>query len=134
MAYKRQEEFALQRACVGYVKSATDLMILEINNNNTSAKAGAAAKRMGLHTGASDTVLILPRGIVAWIEFKRPERMIRNLKTGNLNKRAGGKQSVNQKDFEAQCIRLGHWYYLIDDYNNFVQLVNKLVDSALQQA
>ena len=65
------------------------------------------AKAIGLTSGVSDTIVILPNGKILFIEFKDEK----------------GKQSEKQKDFESIVTSLGYEYHLIRDLETFKTLI-----------
>ena len=74
----------------------------------TNKIAMMQAKAMGLVSGVSDTILILPNGTLLFCEFKD----------------AFGKQSDKQKEFEAIVSNLGFEYKLIrnlEDFKTWIQ-------------
>lgn len=63
---------------------------------------------MGLLSGVSDLCVMLPDGKTLWVEVKTPK----------------GRQSEEQKAFEAAALRLGHDYRVwrsLDDAVAFVE-------------
>ena len=91
-------EHALQVQVLDYIereRASPDIYAFAIPNAGMrSLRTGARMKREGLRAGISDICVILPLGRVAWLEMK-------SLK---------GRQSIEQKGFEARCKRLGHAY------------------------
>jgi hypothetical protein len=65
------------------------------------------AKAIGLTSGVSDTIVILPNGKILFIEFKDEK----------------GIQSQRQKHFEKLITDLGHNYYLVRNVNQFQQTI-----------
>lgn len=61
------------------------------------------AKAMGLVSGVSDTIVLLPNGKTLYCEFKDEK----------------GKQSDKQKEFEQIIKNLGHTYILIRSFEEF---------------
>lgn len=86
-------------------------MLFHVQNKAKNAIEGAKFKTLGVVTGVSDFVLILPEGKVAWIEMKD-------------NK---GKQSSEQVAFEAKLLIRGHNYYIVRSFEEFKSLVIKLL-------
>ena len=69
------------------------------------------AKAMGLVSGVSDTIIILPNGKILFCEFKDEK----------------GKQSEKQIEFENIVTNLGFDYYIIRSLDNFKEMLNKHV-------
>lgn len=69
----------------------------------TNKIAMMQAKAMGLVSGVSDTIIILPNGNIIFCEFKD----------------ATGKQTDKQKEFEQIIKNLGHTYILIRSFEEF---------------
>lgn len=67
------------------------------------------AKAIGLTSGVSDTIAILPNGKILFIEFKDDK----------------GRQSEKQKDFESIIINLNYEYHLIRDFETFKSLIHE---------
>lgn len=65
------------------------------------------AKAIGLTSGVSDTIVILPNSKILFIEFKDEK----------------GRQSDKQKEFETTVKKLGHEYFLIRDFETFKALI-----------
>ena len=66
-------------------------------------------KDMGYVKGQSDLILIL-RNKTVYVEVKTPK----------------GKQSKEQKDFQSYVERLGHQYFIWDDYRNAEDFLNMI--------
>lgn len=74
----------------------------------TNKIAMMQAKAMGLVSGVSDTIIILPNGNIIFCEFKD----------------ATGKQSDKQKEFESIVTNLGFEYKIIrnlEDFKTWIQ-------------
>jgi hypothetical protein len=67
------------------------------NAARRSPRLAAKLKAEGLRSGVADLCIMLPGGRVGWLELKT----------------LTGKQSLEQKGFEARCIRLGHPYEVV---------------------
>jgi preprotein translocase subunit SecF len=69
----------------------------------------STAKAIGLTSGVSDTIVMLPNGKLLFVEFKDEK----------------GRQSEKQKEFETIVTNLGHEYFLIRDFETFKKLINE---------
>lgn len=69
----------------------------------TNKIAMMQAKAIGLVSGVSDTIILLPNGKILFCEFKDEK----------------GRQSDKQKEFEKIIIDLNHTYILIRNLNDF---------------
>ncbi|MGY2987670.1 VRR-NUC domain-containing protein [Bradyrhizobium sp. USDA 4508] len=79
-------------------KTHPDIYAFAIPNaGRRGFKTAAKMKAEGLRAGVADVCIMLPESRAAWLEMK---------------KRKGGRQSDEQKGFEARCKRLGHPYAL----------------------
>lgn len=61
------------------------------------------------NTGVQDRILLLPRGFIAFIEFKAPD----------------GKLDAKQEYWFNRMYELGQWRYVIDDYETFRTVVDQ---------
>ena len=86
-------------------------------------------KKMGYRAGQPDLVVMLPNGKCVFVELKKPASKKMNVKTGNWNKVAGGKQSPDQKLFQETAETLGFEYLLIDTFDLFKEKVQLAVDN-----
>lgn len=60
------------------------------------------------------------------IEFKKPEKKVLNKITGNLNKKAGGVKSKEQKELFEQLNKFSaHHYYFCDNIPDFIKICKK---------
>lgn len=64
-------------------------------------------KAMGLTSGVSDTIVILPSGKLIFVEFKNSK----------------GVQSANQKEFQKRVESLGYTYLIIRSLEEFKEVV-----------
>ena len=87
-------------------------MLHHNNNNSHNLVAGNKMKAMGVVAGVSDFELILPRGIVAFIEMKTV--------TGQL--------AEEQKRFCAMVTLRGHLYFVVRTFEDFVKLIKTLLN------
>lgn len=124
-------EESIQAVCVAWFRShyGDDYELVMINNEGKRTQAQRARlSRMGLCKGASDIFLVL-NGKVVFVEFKTPPTQTYNPKTKRMNKKAGGKQSPEQKAFQNKVEKNNHTYLLIDDFHEFVKVVKNLLTS-----
>ena len=78
-----------------FQKAHPDIFAFAIPNAaRRSPRLAASMKAEGLMAGVADLCVMLPCNRVAWLELKKFK----------------GRQSVEQKAFEARCKRLGHPY------------------------
>ena len=77
----------------------------ELAGSNSIAMMQAIA--IGLTSGVSDTIVILPKSKILFIEFKDEK----------------GRQSDKQKVFETRILNLGYEYHLIRDVETFKALI-----------
>jgi hypothetical protein len=94
------DEHLIQAAILNYLyyNAAPNVFAVAIPNaGKRSGRMGARMKEEGLTPGAADLCVLLPGGKCAWMETKT----------------AKGRQSDNQKGFEARCQRLGHRYTIV---------------------
>ncbi len=70
------------------------------NGESRSPRTGARLKQMGVRAGVADLCIILPSGLVHFLELKAPK----------------GKQSKPQKDFQAQCEGCGVPYAVASSF------------------
>ena len=90
-------------------------MVFSIPNEGTQAQS---LIRTGLYPGCADIQIIHTRSIyrdaydlnVLFIEFKKP----------------GGKQSDNQKKFQAHCRDIRIPYHVIETFEEFKELIENL--------
>lgn len=75
--------------------------------NSETGKSGNKARTMGVKKGISDWQWMRENGKSCWIELKTDE----------------GTQSVEQRQFEALCRRIGHEYYICRDYYQFWDII-----------
>ena len=103
------EEQRIQTAIVQYLRLNRYMAFSVPNGINIPTKGSREIyRRMGLLSGVSDLCVMLPDGKTLWVEVKTPK----------------GRQSEEQKAFEAAALRLGHKYVVwrsIDDAIRFVE-------------
>ena len=104
-------EIQLQsRAFLNLWNSKPDLRgrVFAINNNSQNAIKGAMNKAMGVIAGVADMCFMIQSGVV-WIEWKTET----------------GKQSPDQKKFEALVKSLGHDYHIVRNETEFLKIINQ---------
>jgi hypothetical protein len=93
------------------VKARPDVFWFAIPNAGLrSLRMGARMRQEGMRAGVADLCLMLPFGRCAWLEMK-------------ANK---GRQSTEQKGFEARCQRLGHPYAVAKSFDEAVEFLSKV--------
>jgi len=83
------------------------------NAGRRSLRYGSKMKSEGMQSGVADLCIMLERGRCAWLELKTEK----------------GRQTDEQRGFEAKCLRLGHPYCLartIDEALGFLQSMGAL--------
>jgi hypothetical protein len=83
-------------------------LLFHVDNNSYNSVIGARKKALGVVSGVSDLILVLPRRVV-FIELKVP----------------GGKQSDAQVEFERNVGNRGHEYYLVYSLIEFKQIITE---------
>lgn len=105
------EEHDLQKQIVHYFDATRPnekQRLIHINNKAKNSIEGAKFKSMGVRKGVADMMYLTKSGGVIWIELKK----------------ADGRQSKEQKEFQALCQTLGHTYVIVRDLPSFVQIIN----------
>ena len=103
-------EIQLQsRAFINLWNNRPDLRgrVFAINNNSQNAIKGAMNRAMGVIAGVADMCYLVEGGVV-WIEWKTET----------------GKQSPDQKHFEALVKSLGHQYHIVRNEIEFLTIIN----------
>jgi hypothetical protein len=93
-------EHQLQSALCNYLDLSLkrDLDYFAIPNGGLrNIRVAASLKAEGVKRGVPDICIMLPYGRVGWMELKTTK----------------GRQSLEQKGFEARCARIGHPYALV---------------------
>ena len=113
--YKRNavSEHQLQVAVRDYLalNAKPDVFCFAVPNAaRRSLRLGAAMKREGLMPGVADLCILLAQGRVAWLEMKTHK----------------GRQSIEQKGFEARCRRLGHPYAVAKSFEEAAAFLLKV--------
>lgn len=88
-------------------------MLHHNNNNSVNYIVGNRMKSMGVVKGVTDFELILPGGIVAWIEMKTPI----------------GRLSEDQIKFRDKIIKRGHFHFVIRTTEEFKNLIKTLYEN-----
>lgn len=104
-------EKRIQNDSLRWLATQRDLRVIRLNTGVGFYGSGAnrRAVRYGV-PGMTDTIVLLPHGRVAWLEFKSPT----------------GRQSPQQKSFQAMVELLDHIYILarsVDDVRNGIRRV-----------
>lgn len=76
-------------------------------------------KSEGMTSGVADMQILLPGGRSIFIETKAPEEV------WNGKKRYSGKQSDEQKKFEAKVTALGHRYIVLDSIVGIEEIITE---------
>ena len=103
-------EHKLQVMVVEYIKVAGKPHVRAIaitNEGRRSYNVGMRMKRQGLIAGAADLLIALPGGRCAWLEMK-------TLK---------GRQSAEQKEFQAWCLAIGHPYAVARSFDDATKIL-----------
>jgi hypothetical protein len=77
------------------------------NAGRRSLRMGSLMKSEGLKAGVADLCFMLPGGKAAWLELKKP----------------GNYQTIEQKGFQARCIRLDHPYEVAKTFDQAVSIL-----------
>jgi hypothetical protein len=86
----------------------------------------SSLKKAGFHSGASDLV-VTSKGKVYFVEIKTPTEYKTSEKTGKrIISKAGGKQSTEQKKFQAEIEAEGLPYVLIDSWEKFENFLKEV--------
>lgn len=118
------KEDVVQQHCVQWhnLQGKGTMLFSVANERKSNPQHMQKLKRMGLVSGVSDLILLLPSGKAVFIELKRPDKDLFG------NKQVKGKQSQSQKDFESAVVELGFRYELIYSLDEFVELYKDLVN------
>jgi hypothetical protein len=84
--------------------------LFAINNNSVSRIKGAMNRSMGVIPGVADMCLLIQGGVV-WIEWKTED----------------GRQSPDQRMFEALVSKLGHRYFIVRSDLEFREIIDMFV-------
>ena len=113
----KQTEHNLQSACIKwfrlqYPKLALNLFAIP-NGAKRSNFAGRWYKKEGLTKGVADCYLAVPSTDLhgAFIEFKAPK----------------GTQTEAQRDFEKAMLLHDYAYWLVNDFDDFVNKINNYI-------
>jgi hypothetical protein len=104
-------EHQLQKQVMAYIereRATPDIYAFAIPNAGLrSLRMGARMKAEGLRAGMADIGVMLPLGRIVWLEMKSHK----------------GRQSIEQKGFEARCERLGHPYAVAKNFDEAVMFL-----------
>lgn len=109
----RLSESKIQSSCVRWLwnnKPETRGLFFEINNNPLNAVDGANRNAMGMVKGVADTCFLWA-GKPWFIEFKDEE----------------GRQTKDQKTWEAKVSQVGINYFIIRDLCSFQELIHNII-------
>lgn len=100
-----------------------DLVVFSVPNGLAlSPRARKCAVDSGMLSGVSDLCIMFPEGYTLWMELKTLDKT--------------SKQSPTQKQFERDCIRLGHYYVVVrttDEAIGSVEMMLKAIQEQLEQ-
>jgi len=103
-------EHNLQSMVVEYIKIAGKPHVRGVaitNEGRRSYNMGARMKRQGLVAGAADLLIALPGGRCGWLEMKSHK----------------GRQSAEQKEFQAWCLEIGHPYAVARSFDEATKIL-----------
>lgn len=105
------KEDGVQKAIVNYLRMRGFMFTSPAGGLIHSWKTQRVANALGYTTGCADLIVFIPNGCLH-IEVKRPKILAVSNKTGKMVQRdAGGKQSVSQKEFQGKIEKIpGHKY------------------------
>ena len=83
-----------------------DKCLFHCNNKAKNKIEGNRMKAMGVKTGVSDLILVVPSQVI-FIELKTDT----------------GRQSPDQKEFQRQVTELGHTYVVVRSLDDFKRLI-----------
>ena len=114
----RHIESKLQQACVQWFRAQypkyARLLIAVPNGGYRNAREAGRMKSEGVVSGVADMLLLVSKtrcGSIA-IEFKAPK----------------GKQTLLQAEWASDYVNAGNWYFIIRDFDAFVDLINGYMD------
>jgi hypothetical protein len=87
--------------------------LFAINQNSHNQIKGAINRSLGVLPGVSDMAYLIP-GSVVWIEWKTPS----------------GKQSTDQRKFQALVTSLGMQYHIVTSEEEFLKVIAPYADQA----
>lgn len=105
-------EHHLQTQVLGHLTVAgrRDIYFFAVPNAaRRSMRHAARMKAEGLKAGIADVCIMFPEGIASWLELKTVK----------------GRQSVQQKGFQAICSRLGHRYALCKTFDEAILVLRE---------
>lgn len=103
---KQGEEYSLQQGCVKWFRLQYPHYLCFSCPNEATYRNRGYFSGLGLLTGVSDLIVVLPNHIL-FIEMKS--------KTG--------RQSIDQKQFQKKVESLGFEYYIVRSFDKFYNLI-----------
>ena len=106
-------EHRLQTMVIDLLSKAARKDVFAFAIPNAARRSFSLGRRMkaeGLVSGVADLCVMLPSGRVGWLEMKA----------------AKGRQSIEQKGFEARCQRLGHHYAIAKSFEEATAFLGKI--------
>ena len=107
---RREEEHNIQVACVNWFRYQFPKHVIfgVPNGGQRNAIVAAKLKAEGALSGVADLIILAPNKVL-FIEMKTKK----------------GKQQQSQIDFQANCERLGHQYFVCKCFEEFRSVVTK---------
>jgi len=121
------KEDGVQKQIVNYLRFKGFLFTSPAGGLIHSWKTQRVANSLGYMTGCADLIVFIPNGCLH-IEVKRPKILAVSNKTGKMVQRdAGGKQSLSQKEFQAKIEKIpGHHYLIATNVYDVDNYINKM--------
>lgn len=116
----RHIETELQKSCIKWFRlqyPQQAVLLFANNQNGKSMLEQIRLNAMGVNSGTSDLLYLSPKGLYC-IEIKRG--------ADKLLKVRAGTQTDKQKEFEQAVVKAGYNYELINSFDNFVELIDRL--------
>lgn len=101
------KECDIQKMCVEWFRETYPKYILFSVSNEGCFKRKPYFESLGMLSGVSDTVVILPNKVL-FIEFKALKKY----------------QRPEQKEFQNKCLELGFTYYVVRSLEQFQSVIN----------
>lgn len=102
-------ESQLQSAVVSLARRSGHLVVMVNNSQGRSARQGAILKRLGMHPGASDIVIIGKEGKTLWMELKAPN--------GDLR--------LSQEQFASDLAARGHTWACVRSVDQAAKVIKE---------